>query len=129
MALDLAAVRAALCAAVTAADDTINCYPYPEPQPEYPALRLPTISALATHATTEGGSMIEWVAELIVADPGTEDATQRLEALLPIVLDALDNCATAPDVPAIVNVSVRGAGNFRDQQDSLLCDVLINVHV
>lgn len=118
-------LRAALCAAVTAADPTINCYPYPEPQPEFPALRLPTIDAFAFHATADGGSMVEWTAELIVADPGTEDATARIETLLPVVVDALDTATGA----GIVNVVVRGAGNFRSLNDALLCDVLVNVHV
>lgn len=124
--MDLNAVRLALCEAVASATaGAINCYPYPEPQPEYPALRIGMIEALAFHSTTEGGSLIEWTVELIVADTDTEDATLRLEELLPVVADALDTASA----PAIVNVTCRGASNFRDQQDSLLCDLLINVHV
>lgn len=123
--MDLAAVRTSLCEAVSAADPSINCYPLPEPQPEYPAFRLPPITTMTFHATVDGGAQVEWRAQLIVADPDTEDATNRLEALIPVVVDALE----AAQSTSIVNVVCSGVDNFRDQTDSLLCDLLITVHV
>jgi hypothetical protein len=59
----------------------LNTYPYPDPQPAYPALMLPRIDLMSLHASDCGGVEIGMRAELLVGLAEPDTTTANLEAL------------------------------------------------
>jgi hypothetical protein len=126
--LDLAAIRDALCAAVSAAIPELNCYPYPDSQPEFPAMMVPFADLIEFHAVYEyDGSTITIPVQLLVADPDVSVATHNLEALIVAVWLTLEAAVSST---VFVNVVCAGVRNFRrrDQGEGMSCDLAVTVH-
>ena len=132
---DLGAIRKALGAALSEALPRVNVYPNPEPQPEYPALVFGPLDTLTFHvAHCVEGIAIEWVAEVMVANPDLESATRNLEAMLSgdahtnvvLAIEAVD--APSGEWSQLV---VHEARNFRrvETLDGFGCELFITVHV
>jgi hypothetical protein len=124
--MDLGAVRRAISNYVSAQLPDLNCYPFPDPQPEYPALVLDSLDFVTFHATNAGGDVVQFTALLVVALPDVITATEQLESLLPVGL--LIEQATDP---SFVNIVSSQASNVRatDQGQALACDLTVTVHV
>jgi len=133
MTIDLAAIRKALGTQLGAALPAVNVYANAEPQPEYPCLLFGPLDAIEYHVThAVEGVAIEWVPDLIVANPDQESATHNLEGLLSgvgNVVDAIEACT--PDAGEWSNLVVHEARNFRRMEtlDGYGCELAITVHV
>lgn len=125
--MDLAAVRRALCAYVGGQLDDLNVYPFPDPQPEYPALILDSVDFVTFHQTTGGdGTLVEITALLLVALPDVITATEQLESLFGVGL--LIEQATDPSFVNVVSTQIRNV-RATDQGQALAADLAVTVHV
>lgn len=131
--IDLGAIRAALGDALTAALPAVNVYANAEPQPEYPAVLFGPIETLTYHVTAAvEGVAIDWVVEVMVANPDQESATRNLETLLSgdnSVVDAIE--AVQPPAHEWSNLVVQEARNFRrlETLDGFGCELFMLMHV
>jgi hypothetical protein len=131
---DLGAIRKALGEQLNAALPAVNVYAYPEPQPEYPAVVLGELDGITYHvAHCREGIALEWLVDVLVANPDQESATRNLEALLSgdvtnvaVVLEA-----TTPPNDEWSNLVVTEARNFRrlESLDGFGCELVVLVHV
>jgi hypothetical protein len=133
MSVDLAAIRKALGTALTPALLGVNVYANAEPQPEYPALVFGPLDLITYHvAQCVEGVAIEWVVEVMVANPDQESATHNLEMMLSgagNVVDAIE--AVQPPAGEWSNLVVHEARNFRrlDTLDGFGCELFMVMHV
>lgn len=128
--VNLDAIRKALGAALAPALSGVNVYANAEPQPEYPALVFGPVELVTYHvAQCVEGVAIEWLPELLVANPDQESATHNIEALLPEVVDAIE--AVAPTAGEWSNLIVHEARNFHrlDSLDGFGCELFMVMHV
>lgn len=127
----LAEVRKALGEAIAQAVPGVNVYAWPEPQPEYPCVRLGDLDTVTYHvATCAEGASIAWDIELMVANADIEQATQQLEALIDDtvgIIGIIEEIESA----AWSNLVVAEARNFRrlESLDGYGCDLALTVHV
>ena len=132
--VDLAAIRKALSDHLNASLPAVNVYAYPEPQPEYPSVLLNEVEAITYHvAHCVEGVALDWLVEVLVANPDQESATRNLEALLSgdttnVVL-AIESAQ--PPAGEWSNLAVGEARNFRrlESLDGFGCELVITVHV